>query len=511
MTTSSRAGIVTLTVATEGVERKVDRDGTEFYLARLPEGTVLDGRDLSVALVCSANARESMGRSGLTDMELRADEPKVVKVPSKEEGAARYERVEVDPAALCEAASDALMRTREVAMAEQALALLRSGQRDVARDVLSALLKSGGNEGPLPPSASHTERRTQEPLAARCDPVRAYEAVGILPAYQPLCSVNTHGPAELVPERFSHVAFDEGHCVSREFFNQLLERARARVPQHAGALEEHSIGYVARQLREPFARTRDRCVAQVNGIGVDFTDEVRAIPGASVVRHPGADATREVMDLGVAALAVDRMALMERHGMDLTEADAVTDWVQRRVGADLEVACDRMGMASASALLRSPDAVQLLVEAGVRLENPTTGERMEADLASGRVTCDFDRQGRLGDGDESSLMSWYCVQVASDDGWRINPDDARALANAKEGSLANLRERARTAYLADPWLTARDRIETIPTRQRAEGLLAHRGPTNSVARGYSLKDECKGSQATAAGAKRPKEIGTRVA
>ncbi|MBR3328241.1 MAG: hypothetical protein IKG22_13060, partial [Atopobiaceae bacterium] len=381
-----------------------------------------------------------------------------------------------------------------------------------ARGILADILASDGAGGPMPPSQKTVSAYVQDSTMTRGSQMRAYEAVGILTAYLPLCSVNVHSPTEVVPERFAFVVFDEGHCVSGTYFNQLLERVRARVPQHAGAMDEHSIGYVARQLREPFARVRDRYVAQVNGIGVDFTDEVRAIPGAALVRHRGTDATRDVLDLGMATISIDRLALING-GMYLTQADSAVDWAQSMMRSSLEFACDRMAMANASALLRSPDAARLLVEAGVRIENPTTGERMSLDPSTGRVMCGFERvpAAAIPDGDDPALMEWYYLRVANDDGWRIAHDDALTLIRDREGPMAGLLQDSREAYLADSWLTAKDRIEAIPTRERAEELLRRRDVPNMPTRQYRLRDKCGTEGMHAIGEAPARVTATRVA
>lgn len=321
--------------------------------------------------------------------------------------------------------------------------------------------------------------------------VRDYEAAGILPAFCPTCSTNTYSSKAHVPERFTLVAIDEGHCVTRELFEQALATARSKPPQYGGAMDEHGIGYVVRQLSEPFAASRDRIVAEVNGSGIDLTHEVMAIPGGMLPATDDSRHEREIVDLGIASFAVDRLSLVDLYGMTLNEADAVVNWLHNRFEANVRKACDRMDVAHVSALLRSPDATQALVEGGVRIENPRTGESMARNPTTNAITCLFRPLAGAPDVDASdpSVMDWYLLRVASDDNLRVNTEDAIALAHSEDGPMAELREQARTAYLQDLWLTTRSRREAIPSRVRAADSLATREvPT---ARGYRLRVECQ--------------------
>ncbi|MEE0028182.1 MAG: hypothetical protein U0J70_11365, partial [Atopobiaceae bacterium] len=168
-------------------------------------------------------------------------------------------------------------------------------------------------------------------------------------------------------------------------------------------------------------------------------------------------------------------------------------WMRNRVESDLAIACDRIGVAHVSSLLRSPDVVRLLVEWGTPLENPATGERMARSPETGEIECDFSTDLSLVDSqeeDEAALMDWYCLRVASDDRWRVDGDVALHIAYDKEGPWAELRETARAAYLADPWLTTRARVEAIPTVERTQDLLAREDPAE-VRRGYRVREECE--------------------
>ena len=483
MENEDRQRTVTLSVPTTLVESRVGRAGKEYFLVRLPQGTRVGGRDLSDALVCTSSAHESSERVGMTEAELPADTSKVVKVPVGDGPTTRYERVAVDPSELCDATREALGMERDKAVLRQALALLDSGDRTDAMEAVGTLLGADAGEGPLPPSPDSVRERAG--TAATID----YEAMGVLPAHQAVCSVNTRSPVEVVPERFDFVAFDDGRCVTRDYFNSVLTEARANEPRHGGVLEEHSIGYVARQLRQPFARVGDRIVAEVNGTGIDITDEVRVIPGARPVRAEWSEEKRDVTDLGVAAITVDKKRLIERLSMNLEEADAVAEWLHRRHEADVAIACERIGVAHVHAMLRSPDAARILVEAGMRLENPATGERMSRDPDTGVVQCDFvaGTADGLPEADGDLLMNWYCLRVATDDRWRVVTEDALRLVQETSGPMVELREKACSAYRSDTWLTTRDRIEAIPTRERTRELLAR---SDMPTRGYRLKDEC---------------------
>ena len=485
MVNEGRQRTVTLSVPTTFVESRVGRAGKEYFLVRLPQGTRVGGRDLSDALVCTSSAHESSERVGMTEVGFPANVSKVVKVPVGEGPTTRYERVAVDPSELCDATREALGMEKDKAVLRQALALLDSGDRAAAMEAVGTLLEADRGEGSMSPTPLPDSVRKRAGTTVVTD----YEAMGVLPAHQAVCSVNTRSPVEVVPERFDFVAFDDGRCVTRDYFNSVLAEARAREPRHGGVLEEHSMGYVARQLRQPFARVGGRVVAEVNGAGIDITDEVCVIPGARPVGTGWPEERRDITDLGVAAITVDKKRLIERLSMNLEEADAVAEWLHRRHEADVAIACDRIGIAHVHAMLRSPDAARILVEAGMRLENPATGERMSRDLDTGVVQCDFvvGTADGLPEADGDLLMDWYCLRVATDDRWRVVTEDALRLVQETSGPMVELREKACSAYRSDTWLTTRDRIEAIPTRERTRELLA-RGdmPTRS----YRLKDEC---------------------
>lgn len=483
---------VTLTVPSEHVEQRAGRDGKPFHLARLPEGTRAAGRDLSDGLICSEVAHKSTTREGLTDLELPADATKTVKLLTQKGGQRCMEAVRVSARELCTAVADALARKHDLAILRRATELLEAGDASAAREALKAIGGDSSSATIMPPNQPSAATKPTRPRPDARDPIRAYEAVGILPAWQPLCSVSTRSATEVVPERFAYVAIDRQHCVTREWFNQLLGKVRSKPPCHGGVLDEHSIGYVAKQLAHPFARSRTRAVAEVNGIGVDVTPHVMPIPGASLSPRAGWEPLREVVDLGVASIATDSLALVECMGMSPDEADVVCEWLQKRFESDLALATGRVGAGHVSALLRSPDATRLLVEEGARLENPATGEWMMLNRESGEVECAMQETTSPND-DEQTLLDWHLLRVASDDAWRVVPEDAVALATAHDGPLANLVERAREAYRKDDWLTPKARVANIPTRENAERTLSLRDLPTAPSRPYSLRDECLGS------------------
>lgn len=178
--------------------------------------------------------------------------------------------------------------------------------------------------------------------------------------------------------------------------------------------------------------------------------------------------------------------------MSPDEATVVTEWLQRRFESDLALATERIGAAHVSALLRSPDAARLLVEEGARLENPLTGEWMARNPEGDGIECAFRQQPAPTD-DEQTTLEWHYLQVASDDAWRVVPEEAARMAMAQDGPLADLHARARNAYLKDEWLTPRARIENTPTREKADLTLAARDVPVQRPRGYSLRAECHDS------------------
>lgn len=473
---------VTLTLPAEDVERTQGNDGRPLHAARLPEGTRVGDRGLSGGMIKSSVAHASRTCAGLTDLVLSAGSTITVELPPTRDGEGRTESALVDAEGLCAAAGEALSRQRYLAITRRALSLLEAGEAKPALEALDAIFGHAAGAVPLPPRQATP---STGPHPNRRGPALAYEAVGILPAYQPLCSVNTRSAIETVPDRFTHVAVDERHCVTRERFAQILSEARARPPRYGGALDEHSIGYVARQLSRPFARTRDRMVAEVNGLGVDVTADVTDIPGAPLPQRPTPEPALDTIDLGVATLSTDRIALVEWMGMTMDEADATVEWLQRRVESDLAVATGRMGARHVSSLLRSPDAVRTLVGAGIRLENPLTGERVATDEETGELTCDLLQDAEPGEGGQDPL-EWLLVRVASDDAGRVVPEDAVRMVTAEASSDAELLDAAREAYRTDEWLSPKRRIDNIPTREDAERTLSGGDISTVGKRPYTL-------------------------
>lgn len=145
-----------------------------------------------------------------------------------------------------------------------------------------------------------------------------------------------------------------------------------------------------------------------------------------------------------------------------------------------------------SALLRFPDAAQLLVEAGIRLENPRTGEWMARDPKKNEINYAF-REAAEPTDDEQTLLEWHFLRIASDEGWRVAAKDILELLAVTDGPLDNLLSQAREAYLNDSWLTPRARIENTPTRESAERALSSRDVPATSSPRYNLRDECHDS------------------
>lgn len=490
MSTAERATVmVTLTLPTSQVERKYGRDGHPFWLARLPKGTHVGAHDLSNGLVCSEVAYKSRTKAGITHLELPADADKTVKLPQRDLDGMPV-TVKVAATDLCKAVAEATSRSRWSAALRRAADLLDMGNEDLARQTLGTVAKGSAISRPTAATRDPKSHRWKPGLT---DIARAYEAAGILPAWLPTCSVNTHAATAAIPDGFTHVAIAEGKCVSRECFERLLNAARSHPPRHGGALEEHSIGYVARQIARPFARAREREIVEVNGEAFDVTGEVLDVPGALMGILGEETPKREVTDLGAAALSVDRLSLVERLDMSVEEADAVADWMGQRFESDLALAVGRVGVAHVDALLRSPAAVALLAKSGVRMENPVTGERMAMDYDKGEVS--FGKPGhvsRQNEGRGTDLFDWQCLKVASDDAWRVVREDAIRLCSAADGPAHDLMERARSEYLHDDWLKPRERAENVPTYEGAKRLLARRDVGQGEPRSYQLDEAING-------------------
>lgn len=480
---------VTLTLPTSQVERKPGRDGHPFWLARLPEGTRVGAHDLSNGLVCSEVAYKSRTKVGITHLELPADADKTIKLPLKDP-AGRPVTVKVAATDLCKALAEAASRSRRAAALRRAADLLDMGDEDLARQTLEAVAKGSTISRPTAATHSPKPHRWKPSLT---DIARVYEASGILPAWLPTCSVNVHAATATMPEGFTHVAVSEGKCVSRTCFDRLLDAARSHPPRHGGALEEHSIGYVARQIARPFARAREREIVEVNGEAFDITGEVLDVSGALMGILGEETPMREVTDLGAAALSVDRLSLVERLGMSVEEADAIADWMGQRFESDLALAVGRVGVAHVDALLRSPAAVSLLARSSVRMENPVTGERMGMDYDRGEVAFGKPRDASQSEDSVSEdLFEWQCLRVASDDAWRIVREDAIRLCSATNGPIHDLLERARGEYLHDSWLKPKERAENIPTYEGAKRLLARRDVEQEETRSYHLGEAING-------------------
>lgn len=476
---------VTISLPSRCVERRASRDCHEFFVARLPEGTRVGDLDLSGWHVCAASAHDDGNRAGITQLVVPGSVCKRVRRPrGMDAGMSAFE--EVDPTELRDAVEGAFEAKRRRAVGTQVARLVEAGDLESAYEALGTLLN--GEAKVMPPDpAARREEGVPKPFGH--DMARGYEAVGILPAFLPTCSADTRSPVATVPERFTHVAFDEAHCVTREFFQRLLDRARSRPPRYAGALDEHGIGYVAHQLAHPLACGDDRPVAEVNGIGVSFGQEVMAAPGARIQRAAEAVTARDVTDLGAVSVYVDRASLIERHGMSADEASVVAERICSCAESELALATNRIGAAHVSSLLRSPDATRVLLESGASIENPTTGERMRLDPSTGRLACDL--RGIDAQPDDPAFLDCCLLHVATDDCWRVSPDDAVRIATGGVPEDRGVREAARSAYLADDWLYPRQRQRNLPTREQAMSLLSVRDATDAASRTYALADECR--------------------
>lgn len=59
---------VTISLPSHCVERRASRDGHEFFVARLPEGTRVGDLDLSGWHVCATTAHDNGERAGITQL-----------------------------------------------------------------------------------------------------------------------------------------------------------------------------------------------------------------------------------------------------------------------------------------------------------------------------------------------------------------------------------------------------------------------------------------------------------
>lgn len=470
---------VTISLPTDSVERRASRDGHEFFVGRLPEGMQLDGLDLSGWQLCSSFAHDDRERAGFTQFVVPGDAPKRVRRPSPASaGDASF--AEVDPTRLGEAVGQALEGKRRQAVTSQVAQLMEAGDLEAAYETLGALLH--GDVEVLPPGQP-ARAEVDKSTPSTHNMTRGYEAVGILPAFHPACSVNTRSPTATVPKRFTHVAFDAEHCVTREYFEELLERVRSRPPRYAGALSEHGIGYVAHQLAHPFKRRDRHPVAELNGIGVSFSHEVTAVPGARVRQAAAASPERDVIDLGCVSVYVDRALAIEQDGLSAGEASIVAERVISCVESEYALMMDRVGAAHVSSLLRSPDATKVLLESGATIENPTTGEHLRRDPSTGRLSGDM--RGVTAQPDDPAFYECCLLHVATDDCWRVMPEDAVRIANGSDSASRRVREAAESAYLADESMYPRQRLNNLPTREQTETLLSVRDEPHFAPRMYA--------------------------
>ena len=437
----------------------------ETWRAALPAGTRVNGLDLTGAALTATDRRESASRTDITHLLVPAGDLILTTAGGSE--------VTVDAEALRHAVADAVAAGRERAVCLHAIRLIDAGDRHAAREALGALLEDTGL--PLPPA--QTARATQARPATERErsTLGAYETLGILAAFVPVCPVETHSSDAVVPTRYDYVAFEAGRCVTTARFSELLAIARSGPQRHGGALEEHSIGYVARQLSQPFSRLRGRVIVELNGRGADVTNDILTIPNTPLPL-PENDAAPDVLDLGFARLGIDRLALVDRLGMGLPEADAVVDWLMARLATDVEIACDRMGLRAVSALLRSAPAVRALLAAGVTVERPATRDHVSADPSTGGLAWHHRHTDGAVVQDTLDEGGAWCasLEVASDDRWRVRKEDALVMLHANEGSWADALGRARAAYLADEELTWRNRVMAAPSRDAAERTLTIR-------------------------------------
>lgn len=105
---------------------------------------------------------------------------------------------------------------------------------------------------------------------------------------------------------------------------------------------------------------------------------------------------------------------------------------------------------------------------------------MVIDPSTGRLVCDL--RGIEAQPDDPAFLDCCLVHVATDDCWRVRPEDAVRIAAGADTASRNVREAARASYLADDWLYPRQRQSTLPTREQAEALLSVRDASDNAPR-----------------------------